>query len=193
MIFLFLESLAIMDLIITFDKNANLLHFYKIFKRGAELIMESFNSWFDELYTKHAPRMVRAARRILDNEELAEDIVQNVFIILLAKQEEIRNHENPTGWLYLTLRNQIGNEMQKEKYRKSLPLDERLAAEEDRYHFPLRDCLPEGLTEDEKEILIFVYEMDLTYEEISERLGRSVLACRTRLHRAKIHCRKLLT
>lgn len=55
----------------------------------------------------------------------------------------------------------------------------------------LADSLPEGLSDSEREILILFYEEELTHQEMSRRLGISEMNSRTRLFRAKNHCKKL--
>lgn len=50
--------------------------------------------WFDDLYRKFMPDMLRVARRVLHNDQAAEDAVQNVFVTLLIKQESLRTHPN---------------------------------------------------------------------------------------------------
>lgn len=152
------------------------------------------SDWFDTLYLENYDRMLTVAAKLLGSREVAEDVVQSTFLTLLDKQKQVRKHPNPTAWLYVTLRNTIGNEMQREKYRRSLPLD---SVPEpfvnDEYRLPFSDHLPDGLSEKEIEILSLVYERELSYEDISAELGISVLACRTRLFRAKNKCKNLLT
>lgn len=62
----------------------------------------------------------------------------------------------------------------------------------DTYHQALDELLPKGLLPKEREILILLFEEQLSYEEIAQRLGISVLNCRTRAFRAKAHYKELL-
>lgn len=59
--------------------------------------MRTIEEWFDALYSEHAPRMWRLAARILHDEAEAEDVVHNVFLLLLCHQEEVRQYTNPVG------------------------------------------------------------------------------------------------
>ncbi len=154
---------------------------------------ETKTEWFDRLYKEHMPHMRNVARRSLDSMESAEDVVQDVFVLLIARENVVRTYERPQGWLYLALYHQIGNYLKKAEYRKTVPLDTRkdLFAE-DTASVPLSECLPAGLTPKEREILLLFYEQGLSYEEIAQRLHCSVLTCRTRMCRAKARCRKLL-
>ena len=153
---------------------------------------ESRAEWFDQLYKTHMADMMLVAKAALKSLEAAEDVVQDVFILLLAKEEQVRTYKRPQGWLYLTLRNQIGNYLQREKYRHTLPLDtqENFLVEDTRPG-PLSESLPAGLTQEEREILLLFYENRLSCEEISQQIHRSVSACRTRLCRARARCKEL--
>jgi RNA polymerase sigma-70 factor (ECF subfamily) len=57
---------------------------------------------------------------------------------------------------------------------------------------PFEEILPQGLTAEERQLLIWYFKEQLAYEEIAGRLHISVLACRTRVFRAKEHCSALL-
>lgn len=56
----------------------------------------------------------------------------------------------------------------------------------------LADCLPEGLTPRERQILLLYYEEELSHEEIARKLDISELNSRTRLFRARGRCRELM-
>jgi len=45
----------------------------------------------------------------------------------------------------------------------------------------------------EREIMILFYEKQLSYEQIAAQLDISVLNCRTRLFRAKVHYKEILS
>jgi RNA polymerase sigma-70 factor (ECF subfamily) len=51
--------------------------------------------------------------------------------------------------------------------------------------------LPPGLTQRERDLLVWFYEDELSYEEIAARLKIPILTCRTQMFRAKQHYRKL--
>lgn len=156
--------------------------------------MDSAQVWIDNLYRKHAFKMMNIAYRILKDRSAAEDVVQNVFIILIAKHVQIRNeHQNPEGWLYVTLRNQIGNELQRLNRRNDISLDQlQNQASKDSVDGSLEHVLPSGLKEGERQLLLMHYDVGLSYEEIAEKIGCSVLTCRTKMCRARAHFKQLL-
>jgi RNA polymerase sigma-70 factor (ECF subfamily) len=151
------------------------------------------SEWFDALYRKNALNMIKLATRLLDDEEIAKELVHEAFLILLYKKDTLATHPNVDGWLYITLKNLVMNEMQSSKYKLELPLSEAEETPmEDVYKVSLSELLPKELTFDERNLLIWFYEKQLSYEEIAARLGASVLACRTKMFRAKNKCKKYL-
>ena len=151
--------------------------------------------WVNELYTKLSPKLFRIAKRRLEDEDKAQNAVQDTFVDLIKKIETVRGHPNPEGWLVNALKNFIARELDDQKKRSereiALPEPYDPVSDEPAYVPHLRDILPAGLTPREKDLLVWYFEMDLGYKEISRRLGIPVLTCRTQMHRAKKHYRKL--
>ena len=151
------------------------------------------DQWFTDLYRLNAPKMVRYAYAQLRRMEIAEELVEDAFVLLLRKQAEVVDHPNPAGWLWKTLQHLILTEVRAARNRMEVQMEQDfdLAApqhEED----ALTDCLPEGLTPREREILLLYYEDELSHEEIARKLGISELNSRTRLFRARGRCRELI-
>ncbi len=156
--------------------------------------MSEENQWFIQIYQEHSARLFKQAFHVLRNQHLAEDLVEETFLILLYKQKDILNHPNIGGWLSQTLKHLILDETKSAQYRLEIPLGHDTSAfTEDTYYEPLEDLLPKGLSPKECEILILLFEKQLTYEEISQQLGISILNCRTRAFRAKNHYKELIS
>ena len=152
--------------------------------------------WVNKLYIEFSPKLFRIARRRLGDEDEAQNAVQDTFVDLIKKIETVRDHPNPEGWLVNALKIFIARELDDQKKRSEhetdLPEPYEPASDEPAYVPHLRDILPSGLTPREQDLLVWYYEMDLGYEEISRRLGGvPILTCRTQMHRAKKHYRKL--
>ncbi len=155
--------------------------------------MPEQNEWFDQLYKEHSGRLFRQAFYALRDRHLAEDLVSETFLILLYKQRDLRAHPNLAGWLSQTLKNLICDEMRSARHRLEMPLIfDDTAFTVDTYHQSLDELLPKELFPKEQEILILLFEEQLSYEEIAQRLGISVLNCRTRAFRAKAHYKVLI-
>jgi RNA polymerase sigma-70 factor (ECF subfamily) len=156
--------------------------------------MQSPVDWFDQLYLENSPRMIRQAFYLLKNQQIAEELVNEAFLILLYKRRDLEQHPNLPGWLSQTLKNLIADELKSARHRLELPLNTDMdipAAEP--YDPPLNELLPNGLSQKEREILILFYEKQLSYEQIAAQLNISVLNCRTRLFRAKAHYKEIIS
>lgn len=156
--------------------------------------MQSPDDWFDQLYLENSPRMIRQAFYLLKNQQIAEELVNEAFLILLYKRRDLEQHPNLPGWLSQTLKNLIADELKSARHRLELPLNTDMdipAAEP--YDPPLNELLPNGLSQKEREILILFYEKQLSYEQIAAQLNISVLNCRTRLFRAKAHYKEIIS
>lgn len=149
--------------------------------------------WFDALYDAHAEKLVQIATYALDNRAVAEELVQDTFMILLAQKEKVKTYDHPEAFLRDVLRKRIGNEMQR-AYRsreESLePKHESYLAFEDKTE-RVEDILPDGLTEQDRQIIIWRAEYELPHEEIAKRLGCSTHACHAKLYRLRNKLKKL--
>lgn len=156
--------------------------------------MESVKDWVDALYLQYSPKMVAVAMRAGFTIEEAEDLTQEAFLLFLTKAPTLQeDHRSPGGYLFVTLRNLIGDALRRRWRRKTLSYGEVPdKGKDDAYFTSLRDVLPPELDEQDREILIAYYGDQIGYEELSKRLGIPVERCRVRVFRAKNRCRRLL-
>lgn len=145
------------------------------------------NLWFDELYLNNANKLVKVAEKILRNRSVAEELVQDVFLVLLMKQDEVKRYEHPEAFLWDVLRKRIGNEMQKASYSREEPLEEKHEAivARDVHEETVQDILPDWLNDQERQILIWRVEDGLSHQEIACRLGCSEHACHGKMYRLR--------
>lgn len=155
--------------------------------------MQNTDEWFDKLYLDNSPRMVKMATYLLKDQSIAEELVNEAFLILLSKRRDLKHHPNLPGWLSQTMKYLIANEVNSARHRLEFPLEmDSDIPVPDTYKQPLSELLPMNLSPKEREILILFYERQLSYEQISAQLDVSVLNCRTRLFRAKRHYKEIL-
>ncbi len=154
----------------------------------------SDQEWFSTLFRAHYHSLCRMASLLLHQQSTAEELVEETFLTLWYKREHLREHPNIEGWLFVTLRHRICSEVRLAKYQKETPLLFETGIPEENMAFEdsLSDLLPAGLTPSERQSLILYFEQQLSYEDMAEILGISVVACRTRLCRAKAHCKRLI-
>lgn len=150
------------------------------------------HQWFCRIYGTYYKNLMDTAYFALKDVQLAEDLVQDVFMTLLLRYQALQQHPNIAGWLVVTLSNKIGSEMQKHRYHRETPIE--LCRE-----IPSREAspsfaalLPDGLTENEKRLLIQYFEIGLGFDEIAALEHCTARACRMRLYRARNHCQQLL-
>lgn len=151
------------------------------------------------LYKNHASKMRKYINRYADDWELAKDLVNKTFSVLLVKLDVVIMHPHPVGWLYKTLQYIYKREV-KRKYFTEVPLFEETIFSIYEAHYPqtpvnvesLLEILPTGLSKNDKQLLEWRYGEQYSYEEIAQWLGIKEDACRKRVSRAIIHCRELL-
>jgi len=154
--------------------------------------MGKTDPWFDTLYRDNAPRLINVAYHLLGDRAIAEEVVQDTFVILLAKRSEVEQYERPDAFLMNVLRKRIGNELQRASRRLVEPLEEKheaaLAVSD--HKESLEDVLPDWLTPQERQILIWRIEYGLSHEEIARQLGCSEHACHGKMYRLRVKFEK---
>lgn len=151
-------------------------------------------NWYDfivPLYNEEYDRLFKAAYRRTRDRELAQDLVQDVFLLAIFNQAKLMKHPKPGAWLMQTLQNLIMNEL-RSLSRKDIPLDEAIEVPSRPGAAPLDSLLPAQLQSKEREILILRFEQQMSYSEMSKRFAVSEALCRKWVSQAVIRCRKFL-
>ena len=148
--------------------------------------------FFEESYTKYYRMMVQTVLPIVGSRDIAEDIVADTFLILLAKINSVMEHEQPVKWLFRVLKNNALNERRAQSNHSAVPLDEHLAVAAADNLIPFSGYLPNGLSETEQKILTLRLSKDLEYVEIAKIMNMTENACRMQYSRARRRCAELL-
>lgn len=129
-----------------------------------------------------------------------EDIVQQVFVAAYQSLDRYQRGRSFGAWLRTIARNQVKNELrrasrERDRLRRYGDLieqrmaDDRLACErEERIREALARC-EEGLPAEAVEALALRYRQSLSFEEVADRLGRTVNAARQLLYRTRVSLR----
>ena len=149
-------------------------------------------TFFEDLYRAHYGMMYQVALRVVKNPAKAADVVSDAFLILILKISAVMEHEEPVKWLYTVLKNCALGEYRKSKTHKEVSLEDTDIGSVEQEFIPIPDMLPQGLTAEEREILLLRLQEDLDYAEIAARLQLSESACRMRFSRARKHCADLM-
>ncbi len=145
-----------------------------------------FNQYWDNIYS--------VAFVFTKSTVLAEEIVQDVFMKLWQKKEQLPGIENFEGWLFTIARNHILNELRKkitvQSFREDLEQyfletssqpDEALLLKESEQ---LISKAVDQLHPQQKKIFIMMRREGLSQKEIADKLNLSRLTVKTHMHLA---------
>ena len=150
-----------------------------------------------KLYQEMYGRMVAYASSVLRDRNLAEEVVQDTFCIFCAKTETTLQHENPQGWLMLTLQNVIRN-MQRHRGAMNRLIMQSLQTENLEellvYDEPDVDLLYGDLAaRADFQLLKRVVLDGCTMLEATEESGITVEACKKRIQRIRTNLKRKLS
>ena len=150
------------------------------------------DSFLETLYREMYPKIFAFARLRLQDEQLAQELAQDVFVLAQEKLEELRQSPNPQGWLIRAAGYAVLH-AQRERAaiaRRTVPLEElQLSA-------PPPEAedgdLREHMSKEEWKLLRAVYCEGYSIAEAARLCGMSFEACRKRLYRCKKRLRQEL-
>ncbi len=142
-----------------------------------QMICKGNRAAFESLYHRYFNKLVYFSKRILfDDQAVAEDLVQEVFIKIIDKPELFDKQRVFSTWVYTMTRNLCFNHTRNELNRKKL-LDVNLQVKEHTHTQPKNDLhllkhkindVYKGLSEKEKLIFVLRFEHDLSIKEIAQ-------------------------
>lgn len=151
--------------------------------------------WLEMQYRRYKVSLLKVAVIKLENYEIAEEIVHEVFWRLLLERRKGTVIQYPGKWMFTVLDYLIKNEIRRAKYRYEVPLEVDcvpVAEQDPEENLKLEYILPAGLKDHDREILILYYEENWSHKEIAEYYGCGEHSSHMRLHRAKENCKKLM-
>jgi RNA polymerase sigma-70 factor (ECF subfamily) len=161
---------------------------------------------FQDLYQRTSAKLFGTALRILRDEALARDVLQEAYVKIWQKAADFNpDYASPVTWMATIVRNRSLDELRRAKpvsiaamgtdgedydFAAELdhPLDGRERSEELRR---LIDCLG-GLDTERRQIVLLAYYRGMSREDLSRRFGRPVPTIKTWLHRSLTQLRGCL-
>ena len=154
---------------------------------------------FEEIYRQYWSKLYIYAFNVLRERDLCEDIVQEVFIDLWAKRQDVRI-TNLHSYLYQSVKYQIFNHFRKSKYKKQLLMKFDLIQTQNQLD---ESCEKQELKNQIKEVIYqlpeqrrIIFEMSryegLSNKEISEHLSISVQTVKNQISESLKFIRKSL-
>jgi DNA-directed RNA polymerase specialized sigma24 family protein len=144
------------------------------------------------LHAKYASSMVQLTYRRIGDTELSKELVQETFLIACYKPDAVCSHNNPAGWLFNALKKLTMREMKK-AYHSEIPINFDFADEHEEPELSMDNYIPSGLADKDRELIYWKVDEELSFEEIANLRGISVVACRKQVSRAFQKCRNLLS
>jgi RNA polymerase sigma-70 factor, ECF subfamily len=170
--------------------------------RCIELIRSGDSSALELLFRKYYPRLCQYAYRSVESPEVAEDIVQSVFLNIWKNRKEWDPQCTPVMYLYKATKNRVINHLKHRTIENfaefidvnSLYIDEQTP--EDTYReSECSDAIQSSINRlPERCRLIFLMKKEdgLTYKEIAEILDISTKTVETQMVRAFRYLRETL-
>lgn len=141
------------------------------------------DSLISQLFEQQYKRLTRIAYRLTGSMELAEDLVQDTFLLAFIRYKDLVNHPCISGWLSTALKNLIWNENRRLENHPEIPLEYISDHPAPEPPASLDEILPLCAPAEDRQILAWRYEQQLSYRDIAMRLGISEGTCRMRVHR----------
>ncbi len=157
---------------------------------------QRYRQEIDRLYLEMYPLLFSYARSSLANDALAEEAVQDTFLIACQKPEELLESPNPLGWLMMVLKYVISNTLRRQAAARRILADyvsvnaEGLLYAHDRLNL---DVLYGKVAKTEEFQMLKEMALDgKSYLEMAEARHIHVDTCRKRVQRAREFLQKKL-
>jgi RNA polymerase sigma-70 factor (ECF subfamily) len=162
------------------------------------------NHHFELLYQKHYQSVCKLCKKILQNQETAEDITQDAFATAYQKRMDLRSADHFAAWVKAIAKNLAKKHKIRDfKERFALKLDASFKARFPEGTDPLYmierkewiDALYgvfDRMRHEHRRVLLLKYYQDMTESEMSKVLRIPLGTVKSRLSRAKRWARRLL-
>ena len=148
-----------------------------------------------ELSDKYYTPLYEYINKICFNKSLVSDIIQDTFLIAYQKADKLQNHENLSGWLYLTARHRMLQIMA--EYLNYNYLDSAEALSDGHNYedecIAIADLYPvisQYTTPDELSLILGHYKDGYTFHELAEKYDMTESSIKMKTTRAKKKLRR---
>lgn len=148
---------------------------------------------FIRIYIPEKEGLHRVAYRLLGSWEEAEDVVQDLYIKLWGRLDELDQVRSPQAWCLILLRNMCVDHIRKRGGQQTVALSDTLPEADVRERSDRLDRVLElirSLPPKDRELLRLRLAENLSYEEISRRTGLNKIGLRVAFHRLKNQLKK---
>jgi len=143
---------------------------------------------FDELYTRYERRLFGYIRRIVEDRDLAEDLMQDVLLTVIRDRSYDPTKGRFSAWLFTVARNRCLQERRRSAIReRSHSADAPVPSEDPEETMGRRGqvrAAMAGLSDAQQQLLLLKQVGELTYREIADMHGVAEGTIKSRLHAA---------
>lgn len=149
---------------------------------------------YAQIYDKYWPLLFRFSRKMLQNDEFAGDVVQDIFVMLWSKSESLELKVSLNSFLYASVRNRILKHFEKTKVRSHYlkSLEKFIDRGEEITDHALREQELAVLIEHEinslptkmREVFLLSRTANMSYKEIAKQLNISELTVKKQVSNA---------
>jgi RNA polymerase sigma-70 factor (family 1) len=160
----------------------------------AALLRQGDRTAFTEVYQRYWPLLFRHARKLLQADEGAKDVVQDVFISLWTAVVEFNEHTSLSAYLYTSTRNKILNTFRRNKVASTHleSLGNFIEQGTNVTDHLVREHMLAKQIEDEienlpvrmREVFELKRKQNLSYKEIAAEMNISELTVKTQMNKA---------
>ena len=137
---------------------------------------------FEQVFHRYTPKLLSFIKKITRNDSLSAELIQETFMRLWMKREQLKDIENPSAWIYRIASNLSLNYLQKQSNRKQLlykmaPVENAASPEDLIDVKELNQIIKEAidqLPERRQEVYRLSREAGLSHQQIADKLNISV-------------------
>lgn len=170
---------------------------------------------FEELYQRHRKPIYSFILRSVQSPELAEELMQEVFMRLIQNAEKYVRDAKLTTWLYTIARNLCIDSFRRAKHRKALSLQQTIGRDESQQSSTLEAVLEDPhaqeasekrvfqievqealkiciqkLSDDQREVYLMREVSHMPYQDIAAVVGTSENTVKSRMRYALEHMKR---
>ena len=151
---------------------------------------------FMKLVDRYSGRLLYYIRRLLEDADRSDDVLQEVWLTVYKKINTVRDASAFSVWLYRTARNRSIRLLRDEsRYVSIEQYDESDFIDDDREGLSFDDIdklhrVLTTLSPEQKEAIVLRFFEEMSYQEISAIMGCSIGTVRSRIHYAKQELRR---
>ena len=155
------------------------------------------NRFFEELYERYADKVYRKCLSFVKDQAKAEDFTHDIFLKLIVRIGTFKEHSKFSTWLFSITYNYCMDQLRLNKKMAEDELNENIDIAEESEDSEeiemeskrLRRAL-EGISPEERTILVMKYQDDFSIKDIAGTFGLTESAVKMRLKRSKEKLRK---